>query len=110
MVDAVYAFAHALHKAWTQKCRSPSAHRNNGHRVCRELKELDGGDFYKNYLLNVDFIGECTVCAGRAGSMCACRALQFDADIDQNATILFTVCLVVSAVCRVANVCIAVCI
>ncbi|RWS30089.1 metabotropic glutamate receptor-like protein [Leptotrombidium deliense] len=51
VVDAVYAFAHALHNAWKDKC-SP------GSQICKELKDMDGGDFYKYYLLNVSFIGK----------------------------------------------------
>ena len=51
VVDAVYAFAEALHAAWLDLCRSKD-------RVCKELKELDGGVFYKNYLLKVNFTGE----------------------------------------------------
>ena len=51
VVDAVYAFAEALHAAWLDLCRSKD-------RVCKELKELDGGVFYKNYLLKVNFTGK----------------------------------------------------
>ncbi|RWS06043.1 metabotropic glutamate receptor-like protein, partial [Dinothrombium tinctorium] len=48
VIDAVYAFAHALHNAWKDKCFEVSE-------ICKELKEMDGGDFYKYYLLNVSF-------------------------------------------------------
>lgn len=54
VVDAVYAFAEALHAAWLDLCRSKD-------RVCKELKELDGGVFYKDYLLKVNFSGELNV-------------------------------------------------
>lgn len=50
VVDAVYAFAQALHSAWLDLCRGKK-------RVCKELKELDGGHFYKHYLLKVNFTG-----------------------------------------------------
>lgn len=51
VVDAVYAFAEALHAAWIDLCRGKQ-------RVCKELKEMDGGEFYKKYLLKVNFTGE----------------------------------------------------
>lgn len=51
VVDAVYAFAQALHSAWLDLCRGKK-------RVCKELKELDGGHFYKHYLLKVNFTGK----------------------------------------------------
>lgn len=51
VVDAVYAFAQALHAAWIDLCRGKQ-------RVCKELKEMDGGEFYKKYLLKVNFTGE----------------------------------------------------
>lgn len=50
-MDAVYAFAQALHSAWLDLCRGKK-------RVCKELKELDGGHFYKHYLLKVNFTGK----------------------------------------------------
>ncbi|XP_054164108.1 metabotropic glutamate receptor-like isoform X2 [Oppia nitens] len=49
VVDAVYAFAHALHNAWLDLCSGTENY-------CPALKELDGESFYKNYLLNVSFI------------------------------------------------------
>ncbi|KAI2796560.1 Metabotropic glutamate receptor 3, partial [Blomia tropicalis] len=49
VVDAVYSFAYALNDAWKDLCQP-----NDGY--CRRLKELDGENFYKNYLLNVSFI------------------------------------------------------
>lgn len=51
MVDAVYAFAHALHNAWVVKCGGKG-------KVCPALRDLDGGEFYNNYLLNVSFLGK----------------------------------------------------
>ena len=51
VVDAVYAFAHALHAAWLDLCRGKQ-------RVCKELKELDGGTFYSKYLLKINFTGK----------------------------------------------------
>jgi hypothetical protein len=53
VVDAVYAFAEALHAAWLDLCRGKQ-------RVCKELKEMDGGEFYKKYLLKVNFTGKLT--------------------------------------------------
>ena len=63
VVDAVYAFAHALHAAWQRRCHQGQSYfgrERNGHigPVCKDLKELDGGDFYKLFLLNVDFMGK----------------------------------------------------
>ena len=52
VVDAVYAFAEALHAAWLDLCRGKQ-------RVCKELKEMDGGLFYQKYLLKVNFTGKC---------------------------------------------------
>ena len=54
VVDAVYSFAYALNDAWKDLCQP-----NDGY--CRRLKELDGENFYKNYLLNVSFIGKLSV-------------------------------------------------
>ena len=51
VVDAVYAFAHALHNAWLDKC-------NGEGKICNALRDMDGGEFYNNYLLNVSFRGE----------------------------------------------------
>ena len=64
VVDAVYAFAEALHSAWLDLCRGKK-------RVCKELKEMDGGEFYKDYLLNVNFTGmnEWYCCLFESGSM-----------------------------------------
>ncbi|XP_017486927.1 PREDICTED: metabotropic glutamate receptor-like, partial [Rhagoletis zephyria] len=49
VVDAVYSFAYALHHAWTDLCQPHQGY-------CNRLKELDGENFYKQYLLNVSFI------------------------------------------------------
>lgn len=51
VVDAVYSFAYALHHAWSDLCLPHQGY-------CPRLKELDGENFYKQYLLNVSFIGE----------------------------------------------------
>ena len=51
VVDAVYAFAFALHNAWLDKC-------NGEGKICNALRDLDGGEFYNKYLLNVSFRGE----------------------------------------------------
>ncbi len=51
VVDAVYSFAYALHHAWTDLCQPHQGY-------CNRLKELDGENFYKQYLLNVSFIGK----------------------------------------------------
>lgn len=52
VIDAVYSFAYALHNAWGALCQPYEGY-------CPRLKELDGESFYKNYLLNVEFQGEC---------------------------------------------------
>ena len=51
VIDAVYAFAHALDALKKTVCP-------RWHGVCPAMNYYDGGDFYKNYLLNVDFKGE----------------------------------------------------
>jgi metabotropic glutamate receptor 3 len=69
VVDAVFAFAYALHNLHYDLCiaHSPKPkpvmsqqriHNNNKIGVCPEMVNYDGYDFYKNYLLNVSFIGE----------------------------------------------------
>lgn len=50
VVDAVYAFAHALHAVHRDVCAS------NG--TCSAMLNMDGGSFYHNYLLKVNFTGE----------------------------------------------------
>ena len=56
VVDAVYAFAHALHAAWLDACPSRS-------RACGlSWAQMDGAHFYRDYLLRVNFTGECSSC------------------------------------------------
>lgn len=51
VVDAVYAFAQALDKAWRDLCLPDTG-------VCRRLRDMDGRDFYNKYLLTVNFTGQ----------------------------------------------------
>ena len=51
MIDAVYAFAHALEKQRRDLCRPGEES------LCDTMKGYDRGEFYKNYLLKVDFQG-----------------------------------------------------
>lgn len=51
VVDAVYAFAYALNKLLHDQCG-----RSEG--LCSSMANYDRGAFYKNYLLNVSFVGE----------------------------------------------------
>jgi hypothetical protein len=53
VVDAVYAFALALHNLYSDVCKN---YRKSG--VCPAMTQYDGGDFYKKYLLNVSFTGK----------------------------------------------------
>ncbi|XP_030379803.1 metabotropic glutamate receptor [Scaptodrosophila lebanonensis] len=48
VVDAVYAFAHALHNLHNDLCLQSQA--------CPAMASYDGKEFYNNYLLNVSFI------------------------------------------------------
>ncbi|XP_043212008.1 metabotropic glutamate receptor-like [Amphibalanus amphitrite] len=48
VIDAVYAFAHALEALQLNVCGVNLA-------VCQEMRKYDGGDFYKKYILNVSF-------------------------------------------------------
>ncbi|XP_013776181.2 metabotropic glutamate receptor-like, partial [Limulus polyphemus] len=50
VVDAVYAIAYALHRVWEDLCAP------YGKGYCVEMREIDGGTFYRDYLLNVSFI------------------------------------------------------
>ncbi|XP_056645279.1 metabotropic glutamate receptor isoform X2 [Diorhabda sublineata] len=50
VVDAVYAFALALHNLYEDLCKD-----YNQTGVCPAMTQYDGGDFYKKYLLNVSF-------------------------------------------------------
>lgn len=52
VVDAVYAFALALHNLRRDLCRD----REEG--LCPSMANYDRGAFYRNYLLNVSFVGE----------------------------------------------------
>ncbi|XP_055922412.1 metabotropic glutamate receptor isoform X1 [Eupeodes corollae] len=75
VVDAVYAFAHALHRLHQDLCASGGVGTNQTHRhhhsesvwlhkpatgqhqmACPEMVNYDGKQFYDNYLLNVSFI------------------------------------------------------
>lgn len=53
VIDAVYAFAHGLHQLQADVCDRPS----DG--LCPTMAAYDGKDFYRQYLLNVSFVGEC---------------------------------------------------
>lgn len=55
VVDAVYAFAHALDKVWRELCEP------RGEAHCNEMRTLDGGKFYLNYILNVSFTGKLAI-------------------------------------------------
>ncbi|XP_076648776.1 metabotropic Glutamate Receptor [Halictus rubicundus] len=48
VVDAVYAFAHALHNLQKDMCAK-------GKGLCPKMASYDRGAFYRNYLLNVSF-------------------------------------------------------
>ena len=50
VIDAVYAFAYALQQLKNDVC---PLHRG----MCQDMKMVDGGFFYKNYLLKTSFIG-----------------------------------------------------
>ncbi|KAF0307263.1 Metabotropic glutamate receptor [Amphibalanus amphitrite] len=54
VIDAVYAFAHALETLQLNVCGVNLA-------VCQEMRKYDGGDFYKKYILNVSFTGKLLV-------------------------------------------------
>ena len=56
VIDGVYAFAHALDALKRDVCPQWKG-------VCPAMTYYDGGDFYKNYLLKVDFIGKNTLCS-----------------------------------------------
>ena len=61
VVDAVYAFAHAISALQRDVCGGVAATgRSRSVRVygaCPQLLNYDGGDFYTKYLLNVSFLG-----------------------------------------------------
>lgn len=50
VVDAVYAFALALHNLQRDLCKSET--------LCHAMIDYDKGAFYKKYLLNVSFTGK----------------------------------------------------
>lgn len=52
VVDAVYAFAHALDKVYRELCEP------RGHGHCNEMRTLDGSKLYLDYILNVSFTGK----------------------------------------------------
>ena len=51
VIDAVYAFAYALQKLKQDLCP-------NSVGICDQMKAVDGGKFYKKYLLKTSFTGE----------------------------------------------------
>ena len=51
VIDAVYAFAYALQSLKEDRCPDSEG-------ICTEMKGVDGGTFYKNYLLKTSFIGK----------------------------------------------------
>ena len=51
VIDSVYAFAHALDALKADVCPTIKG-------VCQAMTQFDGGEFYKKYLLKVDFIGK----------------------------------------------------
>ncbi len=53
VIDAVYAFAHALDALRADVC--PVGWRSKDAGLCPAAKAYDGGQFYKKYLLKVDF-------------------------------------------------------
>ena len=50
VIDAVYAFAYALQKLKEDLCP-------NSDGICDQMKAVDGGTFYKKYLLKTSFTG-----------------------------------------------------
>ena len=50
VIDGVYAFAYALDALKADVCPTLKG-------VCPAMSSYDGGDFYKRYLLAVDFTG-----------------------------------------------------
>ena len=70
VVDAVYAFAHALHNAWLDLCSGMENY-------CPALKELDGETFYKKYLLNVSFTGRPVFCLIKSLFFYFCHVIKW---------------------------------
>ena len=61
VIDAVYAFAIALEKLRADVCLpSDRQQSGGGGGMCPQMAQYDGGQFYKNYLLKVDFTGQCS--------------------------------------------------
>ena len=59
VIDAVYAFAIALEKLRADVCLpSDRQQSGGGGGMCPQMAQYDGGQFYKNYLLKVDFTGQ----------------------------------------------------
>jgi len=76
VVDAVYAFAYALHNLHNDRCNTQSDQTTETRKhlqsesvwyrkistdtksqACPDMANYDGKEFYNNYLLNVSFIG-----------------------------------------------------
>ena len=55
VIDAVYAFAYALDALKSAVCPTWKG-------VCPAMSSYDGGEFYKKYLLAVDFKGKLIKC------------------------------------------------
>ena len=53
VIDGVYAFAYALDALKKDVCPTWQG-------ICPAMTHYDGGEFYKNYLLKVDFTGKPT--------------------------------------------------
>ncbi|XP_037925369.1 metabotropic glutamate receptor isoform X2 [Hermetia illucens] len=60
VIDAVYAFAYALHNLHHDICFKKHLEREPAptlpYPICPEMANYDGKDFYSNYLLNVSFV------------------------------------------------------
>ena len=54
VIDAVYAFAIALDKLRGDVCLDAASQSG----MCPQMADYDGGQFYQNYLLKVDFTGQ----------------------------------------------------
>lgn len=80
VIDAVYAFAHALDALKKDICP-----RYKG--VCDAMTWYDGGEFYKKYLLKVDFNGKKTC------TMYPCMGWEYYVFIGRND---YTLCGIIS--------------
>ncbi|KAF0309242.1 Metabotropic glutamate receptor [Amphibalanus amphitrite] len=77
VIDAVYAFAHALEALQLNVCGVNLA-------VCQEMRKYDGGDFYKKYILNVSFTGkfkENTIGVYQGGALSCVLYMLFSNDL-----------------------------